>query len=224
MNRYENIFQTLLRIQETNSCVYSEEEMLSLSHHRDILIRSELCYTLLSYRLDFAKDIWLRLITDPNHLVRSSAAECMDLFPGDEDVCDALMTVFRGDKNILVRGYAVYSLLSVGRHNKEVVEFVEKAVSKEHYYFTKLQCYHGLYKFCQKDVLDQIIGCYRAQNHRTRCATVNTLCELVEDGTLSKAEISQILCFIKKNESNDDLDDLKYSFKELKNAIRGIDK
>lgn len=171
---------------------------------------------------DLARGAWLRLITDSSHLVRSSAAECLELFREDEEVCAALLAVYRNDKNTLVRGYAGYSLLAVGASKSEIVELIESSLLKEHYYFVRLQCYHGLYKFCKKDVLDQIIGCYRAQKYGTRCATVNTLREIIEDGVLDETDIIKVSHFVDQHDFKDNPIGLQEYFNDLKRGIEAL--
>lgn len=219
MYRYQKLFETLLDIQESDVCILSEEEMRALMRHRDCIIRSELCYSLLSYRPEFARQCLLHLIYDPNHLVRSSAAECLDMFVNDQEVCEALLEVYRSDKNTLVRGYAAYSLLSVGRTQEEVVAFVETSLSKEHYYFVRLLCYYGLYRFCKRAYLPQIIDCFSAQKYITRVATANVLLELLEDHLIPLSDFEMVQAAIQKITSEDPLPDMCEKVEKIKRLL-----
>lgn len=210
-----NIYQALDEILETGNCILSEDELYSLTRHRDPLIRGDCCYASTFYRKEFAKKCLLLLINDRNADVRSDAADCLDLFSGDVDVRNALLRVYKSDKSTIVRGYAGYSLLAVSQNAPCIGEFVKESLKEEHYYFVKLLCYDGLLRFFGENVLDEILNCFRAKKYQTRCATANVLGQLIQEGFLKDEDMLKISLVLEKNLLKEDVPAVRSSVKAL---------
>ena len=213
--RERKLFEILLEISDTGECLLSDEEIVSLTSHRDDLIRMEACYALSAYPEDLARDCYLRLLVDKEPLVRVAAAESLDFYEGDEDVCKALLSAYQNDRNTLTRAYAGYSLLSVARSKHDVVSLVEASLPKEHYVFVRLQCYYGLYRFCGKDVLREILACFGATKHLTRVATAKVLREMLDDGLIPGTDYPMISAQVRKLLDTECLPDLKEALAEV---------
>jgi HEAT repeat protein len=113
----------------------------------------------------------VRLLRDPNPIVRLEAAESLS-YIGDRRALAKLWAIAR-DGNPLVRSYAAAAIgvLARGSDRKRL----ERAVRAERSDAARIGFYHALYYMGDSDRLFDLIALLRRPHYAVRCAVARTL-------------------------------------------------
>lgn len=123
------------------------------------------------------------LLFDPDDVVRCTAAEQI----GYQGKASALPVLVAGlaDRSWLVRGWAATAIgdLGIARYRTlHIQRIVEEALGLEAHPFVKLNLWYALYRLGKTHYLEDILSLLSHRNYRIRCATANTLKEIIEGG------------------------------------------
>jgi len=176
----EEKYAFLTNIQESDDETIDEDQcdiLEQLSNDRSSWVRGEVATTLSWIEDDLSKDLLFKLARDKDEQVRTDAVGSLcDVY--EPDVYEVLKEALK-DPYYLVRGYAVDSMVSVGKvigveHN-EMTQTINHVLEKERSLFVKLNCYKALYELGHQEYLDSMFSIFRSKNYNTRCAAINVL-------------------------------------------------
>jgi UDP-2,3-diacylglucosamine pyrophosphatase LpxH len=177
--------------------------------------RVELAQVLVNAPREIAEPTLLNLAEDDDFLVRANACDSLCNFASEKVVETLKRKLY--DTNYLVRGYSVMSLGDIFCENINLrnENVLYKAYQKEKSLWTK-GCYW--YAFCvlgnEKYVDDLLL----LMNHRVyhfRCFAVNTLMNILEAESLTKATREKILSKMKAQEKLEKAKSVKSAFEKI---------
>ena len=155
----------------------------SLVNDRSTEIRSWIGKILINIPTKESQDILFKYLDDKNELVRCEAVDSIRVFI-DKEIFLKLKDMAIEDRSFLVRGYAVYGFVEIGKKlgEKNLDKFIlENIIPNENNSFVKLNCYEALYNLGNKNFLNNIFSLFRSKNYRIRCAIISTLDEILND-------------------------------------------
>jgi HEAT repeat protein len=119
----------------------------------------------------------IKRLQDTDRLVKVTAAEALGAV-GDQKALPALRKALR-DPSPLVRSYVSESIGRLG--GKREIVGLETALEKEKSETAKIGFYYGLYLLGQHAMLQELLKLLQSTNYRVRCATANTLSQILGD-------------------------------------------
>ncbi len=122
-------------------------------------------------------------LNDRNELVRVTVAEALETI-GDRQALPALRKALR-DRSPLVRSYVATAIGSLG--DMRDVPRLRRAAQSDKSEMARVGIYHGLYLLEQHEVISSLLQLLQSRWYRVRCATANTLSEMLDD--VSEREI-----------------------------------
>lgn len=119
----------------------------------------------------------IKRLQDTDDLVGIAAAEALGLI-GDRKALPALRKTLQ-DASPLVRSYVSEAIGKLG--DLRDAARLEKDLETETSETAKVGYYHALYLLGRHSVLQELLMLLRSSDYRVRCATANTLAEIVDD-------------------------------------------
>jgi HEAT repeat protein len=118
-------------------------------------------------------------LNDRNELVRVTVAEALETI-GDRQALPALRKALR-DRSPLVRSYVAAAIGSLG--DTRDVSRLRRSAQSDKSETARVGIYHGLYLLGQHDILSELLPLLQSRWYKVRCATANTLSEMLGDGS-----------------------------------------
>lgn len=117
----------------------------------------------------------LPLLNDCNEVVRVDAVECLAALGGKS--ASSVLLQHINDRSEIVRMYIGTCLGEIGDHT--VIERIENALKEEHSSLAKVGLLQGLILLGKQERLLDILSLLKCRRYQVRCATANSLIDLV---------------------------------------------
>lgn len=174
---------------------FSDEEFSILelfSKEKDFIIRSEVARILVNSTCERDENILLKLSKDKNSLVRAEACDSLSI-SRSKNAAKVLVNTLKKDQSGMVRAYAIHSLGSISKklHNEgDIKNLIKKILKKEKSNLAKISAFKVLYCLEDKENLSFLINRVNAKKYQNRCAVINCLEEISDEGD---KEINEII-------------------------------
>lgn len=166
-----------------------------LSDDTDDEVRWTVAEILFNYDDIDAEKILMKLLADPNEVVRVCACESLSNGQTRESFI-LLRERFIKDKNSLVRGYAAGSMVEIAKRDssipdRKLIPFLEKRLKSEKNQGVKIRIYEALFNFGEEQYLNLLLNEINNRDYRNRGVIVNIIKNVISD--INKNELLAIL-------------------------------
>lgn len=177
------------------------ETIKAYSEDEDMFVRIKVAEILINFTETNAKNILLHLSKDKEELVRISAYDSLSVFDS-KDVEKTLKKAIQKERKSLACAYAIMAWAEVVVARRKFVWrqkcFIKKLKKKARIQNTehcRMHCYYAQYLFGEKEVLKEILGFLKSSDYHVRCATINTLKDMIDDenSQIIQQELEKIL-------------------------------
>ncbi len=191
-------FDMLKKIEENVefSDRFSDEEFDILKLYakdKNYIIRSEVARILVNSTCPRDESILLKLSRDKKHLVRAEACDSLSVSMS-KNAIKVLINALRKEKSGMVRAYAIHSLGCISKKlklEKEIKSLIKQVLKKESSNLVKISAYKVLYSLNDNDreYLYHLIRKLKSKKYQNRCAVINCLDEILNQGNKETYEI-----------------------------------
>lgn len=154
----------------------------SYSTDHESLVRAETATALLYCFNEQAEQILLRLVRDPQWLVRAEAVDSLRE-SSSLQVLNQIREISRSDRSMVVRAFAVLSFhdaaLAAGVNKTEILSILEQGLKNEKSHFVFYEYYCVMYQLGKKEYLNKLFEGRHEKKHTSRCGVVSRLTEIV---------------------------------------------
>jgi HEAT repeat protein len=161
------------------------EILRQLSEDESDEVRWTAAEILFNFKNITAEKILLKLMSDPNEVVRVCACESLS----NGQTMKTLLYLkerFIKDKSSLVRGYAAGSIVEVAKRRSNIldlnlVRFLEDRLQIERSSGVKIRIYEALFNYGEEKYFYLLLNEINNKNYRNRCVVVNIMGDLISD-------------------------------------------
>lgn len=162
----------------------------------DSEVRSYIAEILVAFDCEKAEKTLLTMCTDEDELVRINACDSLSVYSSKE-VYLKLLDVFKNDMSLLVKNYALLSIIDVMQSiniDKLEVKILFYDCLEKYDDQIKVTAYKGLYILYNENCLDEILKMLAHSEYAIRCNVINVLYDIITPFNEEKIISTLIKC------------------------------